>query len=227
MKSEFVSTVSHELRTPLTSIAGSLGLLAGGAAGPLPEPAAKLVRIAHGNSQRLVRLVNDILDLAKIEAGRIALDLEPRRLRPLVEDAIEANRGFSERFGVRLELDRASADGIALVDADRLNQVLTNLLSNAVKFSPKDAAVTVAIREHDSRLRISVRDRGPGIPEHFRPSVFSRFAQADASDSRQRGGTGLGLSIAKQIVTSFGGDISFETAPDWGTEFHVDLPKHS
>jgi PAS domain S-box-containing protein len=223
LKDEFVSTVSHELRTPLTSISGSLGLLIGGAAGALPDPAARLLMIAQTNSQRLVRLVNDILDIEKMESNQIAFNFRRVDARALVEQAIEANRGFADGYGVRVRLDPASVAGEVHADADRLAQVVTNLLSNAIKFSPPDGEVTVAIEQRDQEVRISVRDHGPGIPAEFRPHMFEKFAQADATDARRMGGTGLGLSIVKQIVTRLGGSVGFEDAPGGGTVFHVDL----
>jgi PAS domain S-box-containing protein len=223
LKDEFVSTVSHELRTPLTSISGSLGLLIGGAAGVLPDPAARLLMIAQTNSQRLVRLVNDILDIEKMEANQIGFNFRRVGARALAEQAIEANRGFADGYGVRVRLDPASVVGDVHADADRLAQVVTNLLSNAIKFSPPDGEVTVAVEERDQEVRISVRDHGPGIPADFRPHMFEKFAQADATDARRMGGTGLGLSIVKQIVTRLGGSVGFEDAPGGGTLFHVDL----
>ena len=223
LKDEFVSTVSHELRTPLTSISGSLGLLIGGAAGTLPDPAARLLAIAQTNSQRLVRLVNDILDIEKMESNQIAFNFTRVDTRALVEQAIEANRGFADGYGVRIRLDAASVAAEVHADADRLAQVVTNLLSNAIKFSPRDAEVVAAVEQHDDRIRISVRDHGAGIPADFRPHIFEKFAQADATDARRKGGTGLGLSIVKQIVTRLGGTVGFEDAPGGGTVFQVDL----
>jgi PAS domain S-box-containing protein len=223
LKDEFVSTVSHELRTPLTSIAGSLGLLIGGATGKLPEPAARLLAIAQANSQRLVRLVNDILDIEKMESNRIDFYFRPVEARALVEQAIEANRGFTEAYGVRVRLDPASVGGDVYADPDRLVQVVTNLLSNAIKFSPPDAEVLVTVEHRAHLVRICVRDHGPGIPADFRPHMFDKFAQADATDARRKGGTGLGLSIVRQIVTRLGGTVDFADAPGGGTVFHVDL----
>jgi PAS domain S-box-containing protein len=223
LKDEFVSTVSHELRTPLTSISGSLGLLIGGAVGKLPDSAERLLAIAQTNSQRLVRLINDILDIEKMESGQIAFNFKRVEARALVEQAIEGNRGFADGYGVRIRLDPASTAGEVHADPDRLAQVVTNLLSNAIKFSPSDAEVVVAIENRDPHVRISVRDHGPGIPADFRPHMFEKFAQADATDARRKGGTGLGLSIVKQIVTRLGGTVDFEDAPGGGTVFHVDL----
>ena len=188
LKDEFVSTVSHELRTPLTSITGSLGLLMGNAAGKLPEPAARLLAIAHANSQRLGRLINDILDMEKIESGQVIFNLKRLDVQSLVEQTIEANRGFAQGFGVRLRLDDAlAAAGTVHADPDRLAQVVTNLLSNAIKFSPAGEEVVVAVAKRSKTIRISVRDHGHGIPAEFKPRIFEKFAQADATDARQKG----------------------------------------
>ena len=224
LKDEFVSTVSHELRTPLTSISGSLGLLMGNAAGDLPKPMARLLAIAHTNSQRLVRLVDDILDIEKMEAGRVVFNFSRVEVRPLVEQAIEANRGFAEGYGVRVRLEDARTATDVRADPDRLLQVVTNLLSNAIKFSPSDHEVVVAIEKGTDMVRLTVRDHGPGIPVDFKPLIFEKFAQADAGDARQKGGTGLGLSIVKQIVDRLSGEVGFADAPGGGTIFHVQLP---
>jgi PAS domain S-box-containing protein len=224
MKEEFVATVSHELRTPLTSIAGSLGLLAGQWSGKLPESAARLLTIAHKNSQRLVRLINDILDIEKIESGRVVFNFSKVALRDTARQAIEDNRGFASGFGVDVRLDTASVAADVYADPDRLVQVITNLLSNAIKFSPPGAEVLVAVEKNGDAFRISVRDHGAGIPEEFKSRIFEKFAQADGTDSRQKGGTGLGLSIVKQIVERLSGTIGFHEAPAGGTVFYVDLP---
>jgi PAS domain S-box-containing protein len=224
LKDEFVATVSHELRTPLTSIAGALNLLFNDAGGTLPVHAKRLLKIAHANSQRLVRLVNSILDMERIEFGKVVFVQKPVEVRSLVEEAIEANRGFADGFGVRIRLDPASAAGDIRGDPDWLLQVVTNLLSNAVKFSPPAEDVEVAIEKLGGNLRISVRDHGHGVPEDFKPRIFEKFAQADASDARQLGGTGLGLSIVKQIVTRLGGEVSFGDAPGGGAIFYVEIP---
>jgi PAS domain S-box-containing protein len=224
LKSGFVSTVSHELRTPLTSISGSLGLLAGGIAGALPGKAARLIDIAKLNCERLIRLINDILDLERAESGRLELRLAAQRLHPIVRQAIEANRAYAQTFGAHIELAADSDDPSVLVDRDRLIQVLTNILSNAAKFSPRGASVQVAIKSDGESVRVSVRDRGPGIAPEFQSRIFQRFAQADSSDSRAKGGTGLGLSIAKTIMERLGGGIGFDSVPGEGTTFFVTLP---
>jgi signal transduction histidine kinase len=222
-KDEFVTTVSHELRTPLTSLAGSLGLLAGSAAGKLPGTAIRLLTIAHKNSQRLVRLINDILEIEKIESGDVAFVLKRVAVRALVEQAIEASRVYGESLGVTVRLDPFATDADVHADPDRLTQVIANLLSNAIKFSPSGAEVLVSIDAPADRIRIAVRDHGPGIPPDFKARVYEKFAQADAN-ARQKGGTGLGLSIVKGIVTRLGGSTGFDDAPGGGTIFHVELP---
>jgi PAS domain S-box-containing protein len=224
LKDEFVATVSHELRTPLTSISGSLGLLAGQWAGKLPESAARLLTIAHTNSQRLARLLNDILDIEKLESGRVVFNLSKVAVRTLVQHTIEDNRGFAESYGVRVRLDAGSVDVDVNADPDRLAQVITNLLSNAIKFSPPDGEVLVEVEKNANDVRIAVRDHGSGVPDEFKPHIFGKFAQADATNTRQKGGTGLGLSIVKQIVERLGGKIGFDNAPGGGTVFYVDLP---
>ncbi len=225
LKDEFVSTVSHELRTPITSIVGSLGLLVGKAAGSLPEPASRLLAIALKNSQRLTQLVNEILDLSKMESGEASFHLKQVNVRAVTEQVIEATRGFAASYGVEILLENTSAPESAYADPDRLVQVITNLLSNAIKFSPSGHVVAVATRNMGACVRISVRDWGPGIPEAFKPQVFEKFAQADGSDARRRGGSGLGLNIVKHIVAKLGGKVFFEDAAGGGTVFHVDLPR--
>ena len=187
LKSGFVSTVSHELRTPLTSISGSLGLLAGGVAGAMPAKAARLVDIARLNCERLVRLINDILDLEKAESGKLEFRLEAQRLKPIVEHAIDLNRGYAQTFGATIELRPGGDDPSVLVDRDRLIQVITNLLSNAAKFSPRGGTIHLDIRAGTDSVRILVRDEGPGISEEFRKRIFQKFAQADSLGLARQG----------------------------------------
>jgi signal transduction histidine kinase len=223
LKDEFVSSVSHELRTPLTSISGALGLLMGNAAEGLPKPAARLVAIAHKNCQRLVRLVNDILDIEKMESGQAIFNFKRVEVGSLVEQTIEDNRGFATGYNVRIRLDPLPAGAEVRADPDRLVQVFTNLISNAVKFSPTGAEVIVAVEQRSETVRITVRDSGLGISDEFKPHIFEKFAQADNSDARQKGGTGLGLSIVKQIIDRLGGSVGFEDAPGGGAIFYVEL----
>jgi len=224
LKDEFVATVSHELRTPLTSIAGALGLLISHSGSTLPAPTMRLLTIAHANSQRLGRLVNSILDMEKIESGKVVFVLKRVAVRALVAQAIESNRGFAEEYGVRVTLDAAPMSDDIRADPDWLMQIVTNLLSNAIKFSPRGEEVVVAIESRGGKVLISVRDHGHGIPDEFKPRIFDKFAQADNSDARQQGGTGLGLSIVKQIVERLGGTVHFDDASGGGAIFRVELP---
>jgi PAS domain S-box-containing protein len=222
MKDEFVSTVSHELRTPLTSIRGSLGLLSTGLLGEVNEKAANLLRIAVNNSDRLVRLINDILDLERMESGRAPLSFRPCCISELAQQAIEAVTPVADNASVKLILRTDSVEFVA--DPDRLQQVMTNLLSNAIKFSPPDSTVTVTIEKSDEGVSLCVSDEGRGIPEDKLETIFDRFQQVDASDSRQKGGTGLGLAICRTIVEQHGGRIWAEQNPSGGAIFRMFLP---
>ena len=224
IKDEFIATVSHELRTPLTSIHGSLGLLGGGVTGELSDDSARLVRIAQENCERLVRLIDDILSIAKIESEKMQFRLQPVAIDDLIGRAIEANQDFAKQYGVRLLARPGIREARVLADMDRLMQVLTNLLSNAVKHSPRGGGVQVGVQRRDAYWRISVVDNGPGIPESFRENIFSKFAQADGSDRRKGGGTGLGLSICKAIMDRLGGRIGFTSERDVRTSFYFELP---
>lgn len=226
LKSEFIATVSHELRTPLTSIRGSLGLVAGGAFGALPDQVVHMTDVAVQNADRLIRLINDILDIEKIESGKMRYDIRAQDLSYLVGRAVEETHGFAKQLGVVAVIDNhCQWPLIAAVDADRFTQVLTNLLSNACKFSPAGEPVTVCIEaSDDDKVRIGVRDRGHGIPEEFNDRIFQKFAQADGSNTRKHAGTGLGLSISKAIVEHFNGRIWFESRLGEGTTFYVELP---
>ncbi|MGE0357925.1 MAG: PAS domain S-box protein [Burkholderiales bacterium] len=224
MKDHFVSVVSHELRTPLTAMRGSLGLLAGGVAGDLPGEAVPLVTIALQNSDRLWRLVDDLLDIEKMAAGHVDFRIEPLDWRPVLKEAVASGRGLMQQYDVAFELEPGEELRV-LGDADRLSQVLANLLLNAAKFSPAGGLVSVAAaRGAGGVVRTRVRDRGPGIPADFRARLFQPFSQAESGDSRTGSGTGLGLAISREIVTRLGGTIGFEDAPGGGTEFWFDLP---
>ncbi len=225
MKNEFISTVSHELRTPLTSIRGSLGLIKGGVSGEIPPHAKKLVDIAHTNSERLIRLINDILDIEKIEAGAMEFHMKKIELLPEIVRSIKMMTNYAMQFNVCIRLNESLAGVEAIIDPDRFEQVMNNLLSNACKFSPSGGTVVVnMIKLNEHNIRIAIKDDGIGIPEEFRKTMFGKFAQVDSSDTRSKGGTGLGLSITKAIVEKFGGKIDYESELNKGTTFYVDLP---
>jgi two-component system, sensor histidine kinase and response regulator len=224
LKDEFIATVSHELRTPLTSIAASLDLLKEIADATRSDAGRELIGIAQANGQRLTRLVNDILDIEKLEGGRVVFEMQRVGIAPLLARAVEVDRPMAQRCGVRLRLENSSVHDVQ-ADPNRLMQVAANLLSNAVKFSPPGAEIVVAAEDRGDNVRLSVRDHGPGVPEEFRARIFGKFAQADNSDTRQRTGTGLGLSIVKQIAQRLGGEVGFADAPGGGTVFFVELPR--
>ncbi len=224
MKTEFVSTVSHELRTPLTSITGALGLVVGGALGEVPEQAKVMLDIAYKNSKRLALLINDLLDMEKLAAGKMHLDLQTQPLMPLVEQTLEAVRAYGEQYQVNFELTERADDMQVRVDSGRLQQVLTNFLSNAAKFSPPGAQVEVAVRQHKNAVQVEVIDHGPGISAEFRSRIFQKFSQADSSDTRQKGGTGLGLAISKEFIERMSGLIGFDSEEGQGARFYFQLP---
>ncbi len=224
MKDEFISTVSHELRTPLTSIRGALGLLSSGILPETNEKATNLLRIALTNSDRLVRLINDILDLERIQGGREPLGFRSVQLADIVKQAIEDIQPVADAAGVQLIRDSTKVEISA--DSDRLLQVVTNLLSNAVKFSPPNSPVSVMLRPGVTGVILSVIDHGRGIPADKLESIFGRFQQVDASDSRQKGGTGLGLAICRTIVLQHSGRIWAERNPVRGSTFRIFLPYH-
>jgi PAS domain S-box-containing protein len=224
LKNEFVSIVSHELRTPLTSIRGSLGLLVSGVMGEFSEKAGKLLDIANNNCERLLLLINDILDIEKIEAGKMDFQIKPYDLNHLISESIVSNKMYAEKFGVLIDFIQPQTMIQVHVDSGRLMQVLANLISNACKFSPKGEKITVVMKRVNSHVRVSVSDNGPGIPKEFQSRIFQKFSQADSSDTRGKGGTGLGLNISKTIIEKLGGTLNFFSRPGEGSTFYFDLP---
>ena len=226
LKKEFTSTLSHELRTPLTSIIGSLQLINSGVLGEIDKEVAELTGVAERNSQRLLDLINDILDIEKIESGKLTMEPELLTLDELVGESLVLNKGFAERFQVRYEPRGVLLPVQVRADHKRLLQVMTNLLSNAAKFSPPGETVEISMEDLGTRVRVGVHDHGPGIPENFRARIFGRFAQADSTASRQKSGTGLGLAICKRLIELMDGRIGFTEREGGGTVFYFELPKH-
>jgi PAS domain S-box-containing protein len=224
-KDEFVTMVHHEVRAPLTAVRGAVGLLEGGVAGELGERGRELVEIALRNSQRMERLVNDILASRKLDSGRMEFHLEETELMSLVEQAIDGTTAYAATHGVRFELEEGVPGAKVRVDEDRMIQVLTNVLSNAVRFSAEGDVVLVRASRNGSMLRVAVSDKGPGIAEDFRDRVFEAFARGEHDAWRHRSGTGLGMSISKGIIEELGGAITFKTEVGAGTTFFVDVPE--
>ncbi len=225
IKSEFVSTVNHELRTPLTSIQAALGILQKMLQGKVGPKEERLLDISLEGTQRLGLLVNDILDVEKIAAGKMEFYPETCEMVGLVTDIVERHQSLAEKYRVIFRLDTQIPNAHCRVDPSRFNQALVNLLSNAAKFSPEGEPVGIEIAEQaDNRIRISVSDTGPGIPAAFRNKIFQRFAQADSSATRSTGGSGLGLNITKTIIETLDGEISFESVEGQGTTFTIVLP---
>jgi PAS domain S-box-containing protein len=222
MKDEFISTVSHELRTPLTSIRGALGLLSSGRLGALPEKGQRLLEIASSNTDRLVRLINDILDIERIESGSVSLTKVRGDAATMAQSAADMVRGLADRDGITIEVDALPTPVVA--DADRIVQTLTNLLGNAVKFSAPQSTVRIRVRSEAENVTFEVIDQGRGIPADKIASIFERFQQVDASDSRDKGGSGLGLTISRSIVRQHGGEIRVESEVGQGSTFTVSIP---
>lgn len=225
LKSEFVSTVSHELRTPLTSIRGAVGLIAAGVAGEVPKQVTELAEIAHGNCERMTNIINDILDLQKINSGRLEMHFASVNVAGMVEDAVTANRIYAENHGITLTAQDIEPALAVNADVDRLMQVLSNLLSNAIKFSARSGDVEIAARRDGTDVIISVIDHGIGIDEDFKAKIFDHFARADNSNTRTVDGTGLGLAISRKLIEAMAGSIWFDTELGVGTTFHVRLPQ--
>jgi PAS domain S-box-containing protein len=226
MKRDFVSIVSHELRTPLTAIRGALGLILGGATGKAPEKMSALIKIADDNTQRLLHIINDILDIDKIESGVLEYHFSNVPVMLLVDKAVTNNSSYAQQYDVKLLITKR-LEGCINADGNRIMQVLDNLVSNAIKFSPKGEKVELSVTRHNSNIRISVRDYGPGIPKDFQDKLFDKFTQADFSNTRGASGAGLGLNIAKAVIEHHKGQIGFHTEQNQGTTFYFDLPEMS
>lgn len=224
LKEEFVSVVSHELRTPLTPISGVLSLLASGRGGELSDRAQQMVDLALRNSNRLLYLIDDLLDLRKLSSDQMEFQIRALDIGSVVRDAVKVNQTLGDEMDVSFEIDEKDVGLRVRGDKERLTQVLTNLMVNAAKFSPDGSTVDIVIEERDGCARVSVVDQGPGITEEFQPRVFEKFAQADSSSTRSHGGTGLGLSISKSIVERLDGCIDFETEVGEGSTFYFELP---
>lgn len=224
MKDEFLATVSHELRTPLTSILGALGLMAAGAGGALPEGARELAEVAKRNGDRLSNLIDDVLDLTKLEGNRMPMNVRIVELAPMIREAISANTGYAQRGSVRLAFNDAVSELRIRVDPDRFLQIMANLLSNAIKHSPSGKTVTIVVTKAREAAHVEVQDEGPGIDPAFKKNLFEKFSQADSSDRRAVGGTGLGLYISRMLVEKMGGSIAAEAGATGGAIFRVCFP---
>lgn len=224
MKNEFVSTVSHELRTPLTSIKGSLGLVQSGAFGVLPEKVNELISIASNNCSRLTNLINDILDLEKIKAGKYEFKYEELEMNDIIEQSIILNQAYADQFGMKIAKVLLTEESFIKADKNRILQVISNLISNAVKFSNLGGEVKVTLEKVNDKIKISFIDKGIGIPEESKHKIFNSFSQVDSSDSRSKGGTGLGLSICKLLIEKMGGEIGFDSVAGKGSTFFFIMP---
>ncbi len=224
LKDEFISTVSHELRTPLTAIKGSLDLITKGFNLNLPDEASTMLEVANRNVDRLLTLINDILDVSKLESGEIDFKLDDIKVLPFLNECIELNQEYAKKYNTDFVCTHQHEDITLNADKDRLIQVMSNLLSNAAKYSPENISVEIFTDVINGNLRVSVKDYGPGIPEEFQASLFQKFTQSSSGDTRQVGGTGLGLSISKTIIEKLGGSIGFNTIKGKETTFYFELP---
>ena len=224
IKNEFVSTVSHELRTPLTAIKGSLDIITYGLKLELPEQAMSMLEVANRNVERLLTLINDILDTSKLESGEFNFHLERVEANSFIKNCVELNQEYAKKHNTLFSYAPCDADVFINIDKDRLNQVMSNLLSNAAKFSPEGIPVEIFTHHEKGKLRVNVKDFGKGVPEEFQTLLFEKFTQSSSGDTRQVGGTGLGLNISKMIIENLGGEIGFDTVIDKYTIFYFELP---
>ncbi len=224
MKNEFVSTVSHELRTPLTAIRGSLSLILGGAMGEVPKEINDMLKLANSNTNRLLLLINDILDIKKIEAGEFDFNFTTVEIMPLIEQAINENKTYASQYEIDYEITERLKNQTIYIDTLRFSQAVSNLLSNAAKFSPKGNKVEVKVFQKQNFARIEITDFGIGISEKFQAKLFENFSQQDSSDTKKTGGTGLGLAITKTIVEKLKGNIGVSSIEGKGSTFYIELP---
>ncbi|MDD3594406.1 MAG: PocR ligand-binding domain-containing protein [Candidatus Gastranaerophilales bacterium] len=225
IKNEFISTISHELRTPLTSIRGALGLVLSEVLGTLPKKVKELLNIASNNSVRLVNLINDILDLDKIKAGKMDFEFKEYEVMPLVEETLNLNETYAKQFNVQYKITDRLDNVYINVDKNRFIQVLTNLLSNAAKFSFPKEVVNISVKKEKHNILVSVINKGAGIPKEAYSKIFESFSQVDSSNKRRKGGSGLGLIITKSIVQQMGGEIGFSSKLNDETKFYFEFPE--
>lgn len=224
MKNEFISTVSHELRTPLTSIKGALSIIINKSQDDFSDKTSRMLATAEKNSKRLGQLINDILDMEKLDAGMLSFKENVLHANTIAKTAMEAGEAYAKTYHITLSIQCQLPGLMVLGDEGRLLQVLANLLSNAIKFSPTQSHVKIEVSQSDSMVRFTVFDQGEGVSETFRPYIFERFSQADGSDTRERGGTGLGLNISRAIVEKHKGNIDFYRTPENETAFYFEIP---
>jgi len=223
-KEEFLSVVSHELRTPITSIRGSVALVANGVAGDMSDKAKELLDISVNNCDRLNMLINDLLDVQKIEAGKMKFEISPVDVTEIIDQSIEMNRAYAEKLHCQISFVGDKLNKKVMADTGRIIQVMTNLISNAVKYGAENGIVEISMEERDAMLRVNVTDHGKGIPDSFRRIIFDKFEQSSSADNRQVQGTGLGLSIVKHIVEQHNGAVDFVSSVGKGTTFYIELP---
>jgi len=224
LKNDFIATVSHELRTPLTSIRGSLSLVCGGVVPEISDKALELVELANRNCDRLLLLINDILDMEKISSGKMQFNLETFDLASLLKNIIKSNIAYAEQYAVELVFNDNKNKIYVSVDEHRFSQVISNVLSNAAKFSSKNGQVDIKMEKQDDQARISIRDHGLGIPAEFKDKIWKKFTQVDSSNTRKIGGTGLGLAISRSLIEAMHGNIDFDSEENKGTTFYITLP---
>ncbi|HSG53378.1 MAG TPA: ATP-binding protein, partial [Rheinheimera sp.] len=224
LKQQFISTVSHELRTPLTSISGAVGLTVSGALGELSASQQRMLKLAQDNCQQLSILVNDLLDVEKISSGTMTMHMAPTALFPLLKQAIEDNRLLKPEVSLQLTCPASLTSVVVNADSNHLHHVIRHVLSNAIKFSPTAGTVLIDISCDGNQIMVSMQDEGEGVPEQFVPRLFSRFTQADSSDSRHHGGTGLGLAISRSLINQMGGNMGYKPLQPRGSCFYFVLP---